>query len=103
MITTAAPPYEPVADICERLFGVRPTSVAVCRWHSIGKNGKRLRVAKVSGKILSKESYVIEYFENFDESNGQSSKPASQPKTRSEAARQKASDEANRQLDAMGI
>lgn len=95
--------YQPVADIIDRLFGYRPSPVVVTRWHKYGRHGKLLRVAKVANRILSKDSYVIEFFENLDVIEKQAEKQASQPKTRSESARQRASDVANAELDKMGI
>ena len=102
-MTTAFGEYQPVADIMERIFGNRPSPVTVTRWHRNGRNGKRLRVAKVGGRILSKDAYVIDFFENADEIAQAEKAESSQPKTRSEAARKKAANEANKQLDAMGI
>ena len=95
--------YQPVADICERIFGYRPSPVVVTRWHKTGRDGKLLRVAKVANRILSKDAYVIEFFENSDAIAQIEKSESRQPKTRSEAARKKASDEANKQLDSMGI
>ena len=102
-MTTAVSEYQPVADIIYRIFGNRPSPVTITRWHRNGRNGKRLRVAKVGGRILSKDEYVIDFFENADEIAQAKKVEVSQPKTRSEAARKKASDEANKQLDQMGI
>ena len=102
-MTNTVSEYQPVADIIYRIFGNRPNPVTVTRWHKTGRNGKRLRVAKVGGRVLSKDEYVIDFFENADEIEQAEKLDSSQPKTRSEAARKKASDEANKQLDAMGI
>ena len=102
-MTTTVSEYQPVADIMDRIFGNRPSPVTVTRWHKSGRNGKRLRVAKVGGRVLSKDEYVIEFFENADEIAQMEKAESAQPKTRSDAARQKAADEANKALDSMGI
>ena len=102
-MTTAFGEYQPVADIMERIFGNRPSPVTVTRWHKTGRNGKRLRVAKVGGRVLSKDEYVIDFFENADEIEQAKKSETSQPKTRSEAARKKAADRASAELDALGI
>ena len=54
--------YERVEQITKRLFDLEPNKVTITRWHRDGRRGKKLKVLKVAGRILSTEEWVVEFF-----------------------------------------
>ena len=94
--------YEIVRLLCKRLYDYEPSGQTIDRWKK-GANvrGKTLHTVKLGGRLLTTEEHLREFLEDREVETA--AKVTCQPKTRSEKARQKASDSANAELDAMGI
>lgn len=54
--------FERVEEITKRLFDLEPNKVTITRWHRDGSRGKKLRILKVAGRILSTVEWVVEFF-----------------------------------------
>ncbi len=91
--------HEILRDMWKRLFDQNLSSSA--QWRMLnGKNvaGRKLRHVRVNNCIMCTEEDLLAYLHRDEE---EAAKPVSQPKSRSPKARQKASDAANAELDAM--
>ena len=93
--------YEPMDNIAIRLTGKGLSSQTKNRWVQ-GKNieGRRLHAIKINGCLHCTEEDLIAF---LTVGGGDEAKPASQPKTRSEAARAKAVAAANAELERAGV
>jgi hypothetical protein len=58
-----------VFDLCERIYGRRPSSATVARWKTVGKAGRKLRTVTICGRIMCRESDLRSFAEGpeFDE------------------------------------
>ena len=93
--------YEPLGDILKRRYGYDIQPGTKNRWiNGKLKDGRKLKHIRLGGRILCTEEDVIAFVEAETESPG---KPASQPKTRSEASRAKAVAAANAELERAGV
>ncbi len=93
--------YERPEEIMARLTGTKLTAATKSRMtHGHNKAGHKLKHIKVAGRIMCTEEDLLEF---LGRDRGASDNATTQPKTRSESARKKASDEANKALDSMGI
>ena len=88
--------------LCKLIYDYEPSSVTVDRWKR-GDNarGIKLHTVKLGGRLLTTETHLREFLEGRDEEAvGRST---CQPKTRSENARARAVEAANKELEEAGI
>lgn len=58
-----------IFDLCERVYGRRPSTTTVHRWRTKGKSGRRLRAVSICNRIMCRESDLRAFIEGpeFDE------------------------------------
>lgn len=91
--------YQPVADLCEELFGIRPSHATVSRYAHHERCGKRLHVVKAGGRLLTTEEDLIAYLTVRDEREID----ANDERSLTEKALAKAQRQAEIELDREGI
>jgi hypothetical protein len=91
--------YRPIVDLCEELFGVRPSHATVSRYAHHKRGGKRLHVVKAGGRLLTTEEDLISYLTVRDEQETD----ANEERPLTQKAIAKAQRQAEMELDREGI